>query len=459
VWGAGNILLGGAGNDLIQGRGADDIIDGDKYLNVRLSVRNAAGTEIGSTTVNKAGQSPMTQQYLKDANGAPTGPTLQQAVFAGTVNPGNIVAVKEIVSKNAAPDCGAVGGVNCDTALFSGARADYTISTVGDHIEVSQTGDLAADQKVSDGVDTLRNIERLRFSDATVTVSTPAAPTNVTATAGNRLASVTWTPPSGTIDSYEFVTKRDGVVVAALSATGISRLATGRTVTNLVPGANYTFEVRAVNQFGNGPFGVSNEITAKGAPAAPTGVVAVARDSSVDLSWTPGSNNGDPITGYQVQVRTGTTVLATRNVTGAVSSATIDGLTNGTLYNFRLRAVNSVGVSGFSVPSNQVRPATVPGPARVGTPTLGNVGGALTAVANWDAPLSNGGSAVTGYRITPVQVDGSGNETGRLATVNRGSTARALGFTLPAGSYRFEVIAFNAIGNGPAALSTVFQPR
>jgi hypothetical protein len=32
-------------------------------------------------------------------------------------------------------------------------------------------------------------------------------------------------------------------------------------------------------------------------------------------------------------------------------------------------------------------------------------------------------------------------------------------FVLSAGSYRFEVIAFNASGNGPAALSTVFQPR
>ena len=39
VWGAGNILLGGGGNDLIEGRGADDIIDGDRYVNVRLSVR------------------------------------------------------------------------------------------------------------------------------------------------------------------------------------------------------------------------------------------------------------------------------------------------------------------------------------------------------------------------------------------------------------------------------------
>ena len=52
VWGAGNILLGGGGSDLIEGRGADDIIDGDRYLNVRLSVRTDRAnpaTEIGTT--------------------------------------------------------------------------------------------------------------------------------------------------------------------------------------------------------------------------------------------------------------------------------------------------------------------------------------------------------------------------------------------------------------------------
>ena len=39
VWGEGNILLGGAGSDTLEGRGGDDIIDGDRFLNVRLSVR------------------------------------------------------------------------------------------------------------------------------------------------------------------------------------------------------------------------------------------------------------------------------------------------------------------------------------------------------------------------------------------------------------------------------------
>ena len=94
VWGEGNILLGGAGSDTLEGRGADDIIDGDRYLNVRLSVRtNPAdpATEIGSTDL-------MEHVALTGTFGAGTsGMTLQQAVFAGLVDPGNIVAVREIL--------------------------------------------------------------------------------------------------------------------------------------------------------------------------------------------------------------------------------------------------------------------------------------------------------------------------------------------------------------------------
>jgi Ca2+-binding RTX toxin-like protein len=39
VWAEGDILLGGGGGDTIEGRGADDIIDGDRALHVRISVR------------------------------------------------------------------------------------------------------------------------------------------------------------------------------------------------------------------------------------------------------------------------------------------------------------------------------------------------------------------------------------------------------------------------------------
>jgi len=88
-WGAGNILLGGAGSDVIEGRGGDDIIDGDKALTVRISVRDPANpaTEIGSADL-------MEHQYQRDASGALTGATLQAAVFDGTVDPENLRIVR-----------------------------------------------------------------------------------------------------------------------------------------------------------------------------------------------------------------------------------------------------------------------------------------------------------------------------------------------------------------------------
>src|SRR5262249_48120839 len=77
---AGNIIMGGAGSDLIEGRGGDDIINGDAWLNVRLSVRdpNNPAVEIGSAEG-------LGKPYLAGST-----KTLQQAVLDRTVNPGNI---------------------------------------------------------------------------------------------------------------------------------------------------------------------------------------------------------------------------------------------------------------------------------------------------------------------------------------------------------------------------------
>jgi subtilisin family serine protease len=52
-----------------------------------------------------------------------------------------------------------IGGVGIDTAVFSGARSQYVISSTTDGWQISST---------SDGVDTLKSVERVKFSDATI---------------------------------------------------------------------------------------------------------------------------------------------------------------------------------------------------------------------------------------------------------------------------------------------------
>ena len=75
----GNIILGGDGSDIIEGRGGDDVIDGDAWLNVRISVRqNIDGT--GPEIASFDSMAPMIPLML-----------------TGTYNPGQLVAVREIM--------------------------------------------------------------------------------------------------------------------------------------------------------------------------------------------------------------------------------------------------------------------------------------------------------------------------------------------------------------------------
>ena len=136
----GNIILGGDGNDTITGRGGDDIIDGDKWLNVRISVRqNADGTgpEIAS-------HNSMT--------------TLVAQVFSGAINPGQLRVIREIKTADGAGDV--------DTARYQDVSTNYSFSVTAD-------GRLVVSHAIVDGIDgtdTLSNIERLQFTDGTYAI-------------------------------------------------------------------------------------------------------------------------------------------------------------------------------------------------------------------------------------------------------------------------------------------------
>ena len=121
VWAEGNILLGGGGNDVIEGRGNDDIIDGDHALVVHITVHAgpmdpltglATGPEIGRTDL-------MENKATSGTFGPGTaGMTLQQAIFARLVDPGQLVNARELV----APD-GSPMGATADRALASDCPA------------------------------------------------------------------------------------------------------------------------------------------------------------------------------------------------------------------------------------------------------------------------------------------------------------------------------------------------
>ncbi len=382
IWGDGNILLGGAGSDTIEGRGADDIIDGDRYLSVRISVRtNPAdpSTEIGSTDL-------MENKYLRDASGALTGPTLQAAVFAGTVDPGNLVIVREIRSNPGAGDV--------DTAVFSGPRADYDITFLPGRVLVSHTRGAA-----TDGTDTVRNVERLRFADTTVVLSPPAAPVIGTATAGDGSATVNWTAPpsdgSPAVSSYEIVVS-DGRVI-----TGIPSAVTSRVVSGLTNGTAYTFQVRAVNVIGAGPLSAaSNAVT----PSAPVGPQITSRVPEAGATGVPVGTNVDAVFD-QAMIGAGftTATVILRNPAGQQIAATVG--YNGNLRRVRLNP-------NVDLAAGTVYTVTLTG----GANAIRSTAGVPLATTSWS--FTTAGPASPTVTATSPVADATGVARGANVTAN-----------------------------------------
>ena len=180
VFNAGNVLLGGDGSDIIQGGGGNDIIDGDKWLNVRISIVDENGVEIG-TTEKMQGLVTM-HDSASPLNGRP----LDELMFNRDLNPGQLRIVREILNSNDDPNGTAVNGNvgDIDTAVFQGALSEYTIRDgQGNVLDLSQplAADIAGTITVEhtlgaangggifdDGTDTLTGMERLQFADRTI---------------------------------------------------------------------------------------------------------------------------------------------------------------------------------------------------------------------------------------------------------------------------------------------------
>ncbi len=191
--------------------------------------------------------------------------------------------------------------------------------------------------------------------------------------------------------------------------------ATTATITGLANGTAYQVQVRAQNSQDEGEWSASGEETPVATPGKPAAPGLTVKDASLDVSWSAPADNGSAITDYDVQYRACTlstdltcsnSSTATwesswtalddtgNNATDTATTATIDGLTNGTAYQVQVRAQNSIGDSAWS-DSATATPATKPGaPA---APTLRPHHQSLTV--EWSAPDDNGGSAITDYDV------------------------------------------------------------
>ena len=148
-----------------------------------------------------------------------------------------------------------------------------------------------------------------------------------------------------------------------------------------------------------GRYSSENTLTVEGTTAtgAPTNLEATAGDGQVTLNWTaPANDGGAAITGYQYRQQAGGGAYGNwMNIAGGAStnSHVVFSLTNGSSYNFQVRAVNSEGGGAASAP------ATATPTAPVTPPETGTVG-----VESFEIPNLGGWSITSSGTEAETQV-------------------------------------------------------
>lgn len=347
----------------------------------------------------------------------------------------------------------------------TGATVLQTVEATGDARSVAVTGltngtgysfDVTGVNAVGTGTPSGRTA-------VTVPVPPLGAPGLTGVTVEGTSATVTWTPPVS--DGGRSITGYEVVVYSGTSDTVVRTLPAGASQTSLVVGdlaaGSYSVTVAAVAADGRGPASArSDTVTVVTVPGAPRITGAVPGNALVGLSWqAPAVDGGSPVTGYRITVYSGTgnTVVRSYVLAGTATSTNVTGLNNGSTYSLTVAAVNAVGAGAASARSATVVPRLLvflPGRPSIRSVVPGNASVTVT----WRAPLSDGGTPITSYRITVYS--GTSSTVVRTATAPGTSTSLTVTGLTNGSAYTVRVAAVNVVGTGSASSrSSVVTPR
>jgi titin len=225
---------------------------------------------------------------------------------------------------------------------------------------------------------------------------------------------------------------------------------------SLPNGTEYTFELKAITNFGqNGIEGDTATATAtpSAPPGAPTDVDLNGAPSQLTVTWTAPNTTGSVGIQHYIVEFTNTTVNPSEsdwvqlssNPTGTTATIT-EGLVETETYIVRVAAVNTSGQQG---PWSPVSDSAIPGPLPSKPVALSSIPGDQTIDFSWSPPVELHGLPVLGYEYEIRTAPTDPAEPWPEQTTSVIGTSVTRGQLVNGTAYEFRVRARTGVGLGP----------
>ena len=340
-------------------------------------------------------------------------------VYKNSINPQNLITTTNALTPNSYSDQVVTLDTNTLSIGATGSKQFYIVS----------------------------NLDKAKIWLSTFTyVIVPANPVAIAATNITQTGfQANWNSSTGATSYQLDVSTNNEFSSFVTGYNNLSVNGTNQSVTGLTAGTTYYYRVRAVNA--NGTSGNSNIITVLTVPPNPVATDATTiTNTSFQANW----NAATSATSYKLDVSLNNAfssfVAGYNNLTVNGTSQSVTGLTQGTQYYYRVRAVNASGTSGSSNTILVTTPEPPPVPVAIAATNITQTG----FQANWNAS-----TGATSYQLdVSTNNEFSSFVTGYNNLTVNGTNQSVTGLTAGT-TYYYRVRAVNA--NGTSGNSNIIS--